>query len=60
LDEAVRLADRLFLLSSRPAQVLAEIPIRVPRGRRTASELTVAKAEIARHLRTPREAPSSP
>lgn len=60
LDEAVRLADRLFLLSSRPAQVLAEIPIRVPRGRRTASELNVAKAEIARHLRTPREAPSSP
>jgi NitT/TauT family transport system ATP-binding protein len=60
LDEAVRLADRLFLLSSRPARVLAEIPIRVPRGRRTASELNVAKAEIARHLRTPREAPSSP
>jgi NitT/TauT family transport system ATP-binding protein len=60
LDEAVRLADRLFLLSSRPAQVLAEIPIRVPRCRRTASELNVAKAEIARHLRTPREAPSSP
>jgi NitT/TauT family transport system ATP-binding protein len=60
LDEAVGLADRLFLLSSRPAQVLAEIPIRVPRGHRTASELNVAKAEIARHLRTPREAPSSP
>lgn len=53
LDEAVRLADRLFLLSARPAQVLAEVPIRVPRGRRTATELSVAKAEVVGHLRGP-------
>jgi len=51
LDEAVRLADRLFLLSARPAQVLAEVPIRVPRGRRTATELSGAKAEVVGHLR---------
>jgi ABC-type nitrate/sulfonate/bicarbonate transport system ATPase subunit len=53
LDEAVRLADRLFLLSARPAQVLAEVPIRVLRGRRTATELGVAKAEVVGHLRGP-------
>jgi len=53
LDEAVRLADRLFLLSPRPAQVLAEVSIGVPRDRRTATELSVAKAEVLRHLRGP-------
>jgi ABC-type nitrate/sulfonate/bicarbonate transport system ATPase subunit len=53
LDEAVGLADRLFLLSPRPAQVLAEVPIRIPRSRRTATELSVTKAEVVRHLRTP-------
>src|SRR5262249_22664412 len=53
LDEAVRLADRLFLLSPRPAQVLAEVSIGVPRDRRTATELSVAQAEVLRHLRGP-------
>jgi len=53
LDEAVRLADRLFLLSARPAQVLAEVSIRVPRGRRTDAELSVAKAAVVGHLRGP-------
>jgi ABC-type nitrate/sulfonate/bicarbonate transport system ATPase subunit len=55
LDEAVRLADRIFLLSARPAQVLAEVPVRVPRGRRTASELNVAKTEVMRNMQAPFE-----
>jgi NitT/TauT family transport system ATP-binding protein len=53
LDEAVRLADRLFLLSPRPAHVLAELPMRTPRNRRTATELSAAKADAAERLRTP-------
>jgi ABC-type nitrate/sulfonate/bicarbonate transport system ATPase subunit len=53
LDEAVRLADRIFLLSPRPARVLAEVPIRTPRNLRTAAELSVVKSEAARYLRAP-------
>jgi ABC-type nitrate/sulfonate/bicarbonate transport system ATPase subunit len=53
LDEAVRLADRLLLLSPRPARVLAEIPIRTLRNRRTTAELSIIKSEAARYLRAP-------
>jgi ABC-type nitrate/sulfonate/bicarbonate transport system ATPase subunit len=58
LDEAVRLGDRVFLLSPRPAQVLAEVPIGVPRKRRTVTELGAAHAEIARRLRMPLDSTS--
>jgi ABC-type nitrate/sulfonate/bicarbonate transport system ATPase subunit len=48
LDDAVRLGDRLFLLSSRPARVLREMPIRTPRAARTEQEITAIKADLAR------------
>jgi len=50
IDEAVRLADRLFFLSSRPARMLAEVPIATPRAARTTADIASIKAEIARQL----------
>jgi ABC-type nitrate/sulfonate/bicarbonate transport system ATPase subunit len=58
LDDAVRLADRLFLLSARPAQILAELHIGTPRAHRDATELAAVKAEAVRRLaRKPRAEP---
>jgi ABC-type nitrate/sulfonate/bicarbonate transport system ATPase subunit len=48
LDDAVRLADRLFLLSPRPARILAVLPIRTPRGARGEAEIAAIKKELAR------------
>jgi ABC-type nitrate/sulfonate/bicarbonate transport system ATPase subunit len=48
LDDAVRLGDRLFLLSSRPARILREVPISTPRASRSLKEVTAIKAELAR------------
>jgi ABC-type nitrate/sulfonate/bicarbonate transport system ATPase subunit len=48
IDEAIGLADRLFLLSASPAHVIAEVPIARPRGSHTAEELAKIRAEIAR------------
>jgi NitT/TauT family transport system ATP-binding protein len=50
MDEAIGLADRLFLLSASPAHVVAEVPIARPRQPRTADELAKMHAEIARAL----------
>ena len=50
LDEALGLADRLLLLSPRPARILADIPIRAPRRVRTVGELASIKAEVATWL----------
>jgi len=47
LDEAVRLADRLFLLSARPARILATMPIAQPRAARGAEDIAALKAAIA-------------
>jgi len=47
IDEAVRLADRVLLLSARPAHVLAELPILTPRGARTDDCLASIKAAVA-------------
>ena len=58
LDDAVRLADRLFLLSARPARVLAELRIGTPRAHRGAVELAAVKAEVARRMKaSPRSQP---
>jgi NitT/TauT family transport system ATP-binding protein len=51
VDEAIGLADRLFLLSAGPARVLADIAIARPREQRTAAELAALRAEIAAKLR---------
>ena len=58
--EAVRLGDRVVLLSSRPGRVVAEFPIAIPRPRHgdsvavsaAASEITERlRAEVRRHAR---------
>jgi NitT/TauT family transport system ATP-binding protein len=48
VDDAVRLGDRLFLLSPRPAQILAVMPIGTPRNARDEKEILAIKAELAR------------
>jgi len=50
IDEAIGLADRVFLLSPSPAHVVAEVPITRPRGPHTAEELAAIRDEIARAL----------
>jgi ABC-type nitrate/sulfonate/bicarbonate transport system ATPase subunit len=48
LDDAVRLADRLFLLSPRPARILAVRAIRTPRCARGEAEIAAIKKDLAR------------
>lgn len=50
MDDAVRLADRLFLLSPRPARILADLPIRTPRSHRGDAEVTAIKLDIMRRI----------
>jgi len=47
LEEAIRLADRIFLLSPRPAQVVAEIPLAMPRSARSEREVARIVSEVA-------------
>ncbi|WP_024507267.1 ABC transporter ATP-binding protein [Bradyrhizobium sp. ARR65] len=47
LDDAVRLGDRLFLLSARPARIIANISVPAPRSVRGEAEIAAIKAEIA-------------
>jgi NitT/TauT family transport system ATP-binding protein len=58
MDEAVRLADRVFLLSARPGRILVEVPILTPRAARTEGNIASIKAEIARKLGAPAGATS--
>ena len=50
VDDAVRLGDRLFLLSPRPARILADLSIRTPRSQRGDAEVTAIKLEIMRRI----------
>jgi ABC-type nitrate/sulfonate/bicarbonate transport system ATPase subunit len=50
VEEAIGLADRLFLLSPSPARLLAEVPIERPREKRTPEALATLRGEIARRL----------
>jgi len=50
MDEAIGLADRLFLLSASPAHVIAEVPIGRPRSPHTAEEMAKIRAEISQAL----------
>jgi NitT/TauT family transport system ATP-binding protein len=50
IDEAVRLADRLFLLSPRPAHILADVVVPGARGRRSEAEIGGLKRDISRRL----------
>ncbi len=47
VEEAIGLADRLLVLSSSPARIVATVPIAHPRGSHTAEEIAAIKAAIA-------------
>ena len=49
LDDAVRLGDRLFFLSPRPARILQVVPITTPRTARSEAEVANIKADLS-HL----------
>jgi ABC-type nitrate/sulfonate/bicarbonate transport system ATPase subunit len=48
IEEAIGVADRVFLLSASPARVLAEVPIEHPRSTRTKDQLATICNEIKR------------
>ena len=50
LDDAVRLGDRLLLLSPRPARLVADLPIRTPRRARGDAEIAAIKSDIMRRI----------
>lgn len=50
VEEAIGLADRLFLLSASPTRVLANLPIENPRSAHTADELVAIRSEIMRRV----------
>ena len=50
VEEAIGLADRIFLLSASPARVLASVPIDRPRSSRTIDQLTSIRDEIERKI----------
>jgi len=50
LDDAVRLGDRLFFLSARPARILADVSIHTPRHARGDAEIAAIKIDIARRI----------
>lgn len=50
LEEAVRLADRVFLLSARPTGIVAEIALATPRRARSDAEIASMMAEVANRL----------
>jgi NitT/TauT family transport system ATP-binding protein len=54
IDEAVRLADRLFLLSARPARILADVTIPGSRSARNEADIAALKADISQRLREAR------
>ena len=50
VEEAIGLADRIFLLSASPARILASVPIEHPRSPRTMDQLTAVRDEIERKI----------
>jgi NitT/TauT family transport system ATP-binding protein len=50
VQEAVRLADRIFLLSPRPAQIVAEIPLATPRSTRSEPEIATIVDEVTSRI----------
>ena len=47
LEDAIRLGDRLFFLSARPARILRVVPITTPRAARSETEINRIKADLA-------------
>jgi NitT/TauT family transport system ATP-binding protein len=50
IEEAIGLADRIFLLSGSPAQVLRDVPIERPRVARQAEEIAAIRSMIERRV----------
>jgi NitT/TauT family transport system ATP-binding protein len=50
VEEAIGLADRIFLLSGSPARVLAQVPIESPRTAHTTKQLSAIRDEIAHKI----------
>ncbi|KRQ08169.1 ABC transporter ATP-binding protein [Bradyrhizobium manausense] len=50
LEDAIRLGDRLFFLSPRPARIVQEMPIAIPRAKRNEVELARIRTEIRAEL----------
>ena len=50
VDDAVRLGDRLILLSPRPARLLDDLPIRTPRSARGPAEIAAIKSDVVRRI----------
>jgi NitT/TauT family transport system ATP-binding protein len=48
IEEALGLADRVFLLSASPARVVAEVPVEHPRTVRSPTELALARDRLKR------------
>lgn len=48
IDEAITLADRIFLLSPRPARIVGEARVESPRGARDRKLFEATRADIAR------------
>jgi ABC-type nitrate/sulfonate/bicarbonate transport system ATPase subunit len=46
IDEAIELADKVLILSARPAVLIAEIPISVPRNERSEDQIAAIRTEI--------------
>ena len=47
LEEAAQLADRVYVLSARPARVVADIALEKPRSHRSAQEIAAMRQRIA-------------
>jgi NitT/TauT family transport system ATP-binding protein len=50
LDEAIQLADRILLLSGKPSQLTANIPIKLRRPERSADRIAALRDGILSHL----------
>ena len=53
-SKRLRVGDRVFLLSPRPARILTDLPIPTPRGARGEAEIATIKADIARRINSDR------